>query len=412
MFRVAFAFAAALVPVLAQQDGPIPFVLPAPTGPQAVGTTSWTLVDADREETFRPGSRRQVRVQAWYPAVQGSGGTLAPYLAEGPSDARTLGALMRSPGSYDALGGVATHARLDAPPAPVPEHLPLLVFSHGYIGSPGAHTALVEELASHSYVVLSVLHPYEATAATLADGSVVTPMDESGGMRRPIADVLGEWSTEDETISRVGQRVDEEEQRRLLRGYLSGLPRTNAVLRRWVDDTRLVLDRLAMAAPGSIQSRLAARADHARIGALGHSMGGVTAGQFCLEDRRCRAVLNLDGIPQYGSMIDNGLGKPLLMMYSARPGRVGASDAIYRRAASPYFRVDVRDTLHLDFTDMPLWGGPLGARGAFGTLPAARSTELTRAIVREFFDQILFGTGSPLLAGARLFPEVEVWTRR
>jgi predicted dienelactone hydrolase len=62
-------------------------------------------------------------------------------------------------------------------------------------------------------------------------------------------------------------------------------------------------------------------------------MGGVTAGQFCLEDRRCRAGLNLDGIPQYGTMIDKPLQRPFLMVHSGRPGRRGASDAIYERAA-------------------------------------------------------------------------------
>ena len=75
-------------------------------------------------------------------------------------------------------------------------------------------------------------------------------------------------------------------------------------------------------------------------------MGGVTAGQFCLEDCRCVAGLNLDGSPQSGTLIDQRLGRPFLMVYSARPGRTGASDAIYRRSASPYFRIDVRQTLH------------------------------------------------------------------
>ena len=39
--------------------------------------------------------------------------------------------------------------------------------------------------------------------------------------------------------------------------------------------------------------------------------GGIVAGQFCLDDARCRAVLNLDGDPQYGDMIDRPLARPL-----------------------------------------------------------------------------------------------------
>lgn len=132
------------------------------------------------------------------------------------------------------------------------------------------------------------------------------------------------------------------------------------------------------------------------------------AGQLCLDDRRCRAGLNLDGIPQYGTMIDRRLVQPFLMVYSARPGRSGASDAIYRRAASRYIRCDVRDTLHLDFSDMNLWGGPFRKDGALGTLPPARAVEITRAIVRQYFDQELLGRRSALLAGKPVFPEVTV----
>jgi predicted dienelactone hydrolase len=139
-------------------------------------------------------------------------------------------------------------------------------------------------------------------------------------------------------------------------------------------------------------------------------MGGVTAGQFCLEDRRCRAGLNLDGIPQYGTMIDGALQRPFLMVYSARPGRAGASDVVYQRAARPYYRVDVRDTRHLDFSDMVFWGGPLRERPVLGTMAPTRATEITSAIVRECFDQELLGRRSRLLAGAPLFPEVAVRT--
>jgi hypothetical protein len=64
------------------------------------------------------------------------------------------------------------------------------------------HTALLEDLASYGHLVVSVVHPYEATAATLADGRVVTMLDESGALRGPIRDVLGEWGTEDATWRR------------------------------------------------------------------------------------------------------------------------------------------------------------------------------------------------------------------
>lgn len=377
--------------------------LPAPTGPFEIGTTRWHVTDAARPETFAaPGVQRQVEVFAWYPVAASERGTTAPYLREGIAE---LPPRLRTP--LGSLAGVRTHALLDAPPVEGPEKLPVLVFSHGLGGSPSAHTASLEDLASHGYAVLSIVHPYEATAATLADGQVISLFDETGKPRPAFGEIIAEWEREDETMAAVTKEASEEGQLRLLRGYLSGLRATHATLERWVADTKLVLDKLSELPKTGVAGRLVSRLDLGRLGAFGHSMGGVTSGQFCLEDRRCRAGLNLDGIPQYGTMIDQRLSVPFLMVYSARPGRTGASDAIYRRAATRYDRVDVQNTLHLDFSDMILWGGPL-RQGALGTIAPARAVEITRAIVLQYFDQELRGKPSQLLAGKEKLAEVTV----
>jgi len=378
--------------------------LPAPTGPYRVGTTVWRVTDAARPETFAAaGVQRQVEVMAWYPAAVEGHGEPAPYLREGLAEL--------PPGLRTELGSLAnvrTHAVLDVLPVASPKKLPVLVFSHGFGGFPSSYTTLLEDLASHGYAVLSIVHPYEATAATLADGTVVSMFDATGKPRASFTDVIAEWSREDATMAAVTREAKEEDQLRLLREYLSGLHATKATVDRWVADTKLVLDQLSTLPKDSAAGRLAAQLDLSRLGAFGHSMGGVVSGEFCLDDRRCRAGLNFDGIPQYGTMIDRRLSRPFLMVYSARPGRTGASDAIYRRAASRYYRCDVRDTLHLDFSDAVLWGGPFRKNGALGTLPPARVVEITRTIVREYFDQELLGRRSDLLAGKPVFPEVTV----
>jgi hypothetical protein len=107
-------------------------------------------------------------------------------------------------------------------------------------------------------------------------------------------------------------------------------------------------------------------------------------------------------------MIDTRMRQPFLMVYSARPGRLGASDAIYRRATSRYYRVDVDSTRHIDFSDMIFWGGPLRKAGASGSIPPTRAAELTRRIVREYFDQELRAKPSPLLSGKIELPDVHV----
>lgn len=392
--------------------GPAPFELPAPTGTYPVATTTWRLIDSARKETLDgSGAPRSVEVLAWYPAAPGGGGTRAPYLREGLAEVQTFAKMFRAPENvWDGLENVPTHAEVDAPPALSFQKFPVLVFSHGYTGIPSAYTALLEDLASHGYAVLSVVHPYEATAATLADGRVVSLLDSKGAPIAGVQEVFAEWGPEDETAAAVTKTDDDAEQMRLLRGYLKGLNKTHLALQRWVDDTKLVLDRLSKPAAQTAGGRLAPRLDLNRIGVFGHSMGGVTAAQFCVDDRRCRAGLNLDGIPQYGTMIDKPTGRPFLMVYSARPGRLGASDAIYRRGGKPYYRVDVSDTRHLDFSDMAFWGGPLRERPVLGSIKPDRVSEITRVIVREYFDQELLGRRSTLLAGTPRFPEVSVRT--
>ena len=57
---------------------------------------------------------------------------------------------------------------------------------------------------------------------------------------------------------------------------------------------------------------------------------------------------------------------------------------------------------------MIFWGGPLRDRKALGSIAAPRAAEITRAIVRQFFDQVIKGQPSPLLAGRSALPEVTV----
>jgi predicted dienelactone hydrolase len=406
----ALAVVVAARPVAMQVARPPAIELPAPTGASEVGTTTWRLLDKSRKEPFSStGEFRQVEVLAWYPAAPVHG-AMAPYLREGRLEARSFGALFNAETAFDGLDEVRTHATLDAVPATGPQKFPVLIFSHGYTGAPSSYTALLEDLASHGYAVLSIVHPYEAAAAILTDGRVVSMLGADGKFRLPIQQVFAEWTLEDDTMGAVTRAQSDAEQLKLLRGYLRPLKNTDAVLKRWVDDTRFVLDRLSILPRETAAGQLAARLDLSRIGAFGHSMGGVTSAQFCLEDRRCRAALNLDGIPQYGPMIDGSMSRPLLMVYSERPGRAGANDAIYRHAARPYTRADVRGTRHLDFTDMVFWRGPLRARQLLGTIAPDRAVTITRTIVREYFDRELLGQPSPLLSGTAGFPEVSVRT--
>jgi len=61
---------------------------------------------------------------------------------------------------------------------------------------------------------------------------------------------------------------------------------------------------------------------------------------------------------------------------------------------------------------MIFWGGPLKAAGASGSIAPNRAVELTRLIVRQYFDQELQGVPSALLAGTLRLPDAHVSSHR
>jgi predicted dienelactone hydrolase len=385
--------------------------LPVPTGPYTVGTTDWHITDPARDETFAPGTKRHVHVVAYYPAA-GKSAALAPYLREGAAETSTFAALVRAPGAFDQLAGAPTHAWTDAPVSRTSHPLPLLLFSHGYTAPASAYAVLLEDLASHGYVVLSVVHPFESAATRRPDGTVVTLLDERGQPRQEIRDVFAEWATEDQVSAAITNATDEARQLELLRGYLTGLERTTQALERWTADLRLALEDVRRTQGRAAPAWLANRIDRNRAGVFGHSMGGVAAAAFCVHEPACAAAMNLDGSPQYGRLIDERLGRPLMMVYSARQGREKTNDAVYARAASKYYKASIAGTKHLEFSDLVLWGGPLRQRGAFGSIEPARAILLTRMLTRAFFDQELRGRRSRVLEAEKPFPEVIIRRER
>lgn len=121
MIRVSLMFVFAVFPaILFPQFTPL-----APTGSYDIKTTSYTLTDLDRLETFSEGEEnRRVTIQFWYP---------------------------------DMTDG----------------KLPLLVFSHGAFGFRGSNLSTFEDLASNGYVVCSIDHSYHSFFTAQTDGGVV-----------------------------------------------------------------------------------------------------------------------------------------------------------------------------------------------------------------------------------------------
>jgi len=272
----------AAVPVLL----PVP-VLPAPTGPWAVGTVSFALALPDAvlaDGTVEAGRRSMVRL--WYPvAADPPPAADAPWIERGEI---VLPAMASSGGlpafAFGHLALVRTHATWSAELAPAPgaSGWPLVTFDHGLGAFRSQNTFLVEELASHGVVVAAIDHPGDALGTTLPDG---TTLPYAG---LPAASAPGYA----DAVAALGSR--------------------------WTADTLALLRTLRDLVPLGDLARLAGALDVERVVAVGHSTGGGVAVDVCHAWDGCGAVLALD--PWWGPVdagrLEAGSERPLVVIDS------------------------------------------------------------------------------------------------
>jgi predicted dienelactone hydrolase len=386
--------------------------LPEPTGPFGVGTERFSFVDSTRPETFtpEPGDFREVAFRVWYPAPKTPCKTRVPYMEKAEERRRMLPEGSPVPaGFFDVLGHWMSNSCYDAVLSDEVAAFPIVLYSHATGAGMDASTVLMEELASHGYVAVSVGHALETSHFVRADGSLrVFPLDtpelRARGMERVATADLQR---------RLNETADPDELRELVRTIGNARPKTMESLHIWVEDISSVIDRLErMNAEGRFRGRL----DLDRIGVVGHSFGGTAAGQACLDEPRCRAGVNLDGL-QLGDMLDRPVARPFLFVHHDNAGAVNklVNLPFFLQAEGPCFMVMVRGTRHLNFSDVSLPGfsGAVGLpAGTLGPIDGLRALAVMNDLVRSFFDRYLRGLPAPLLDDpAAAYPELEMRVR-
>ncbi len=386
--------------------------IPPPTGQYGVGSARFSFVDSTRPETFTPDPNdfREVAFRVWYPALKTSCTERVPYLEKAEERKRSLpkGSPM-TPALFDSLGRLWSNSYCDGVlAADIPE-FPIIIYSAAYGAGMDASTVLMEELASHGYVAVSVGHAFETSHFIRSDGTLrVFPLDNeevrARGMERAAAADLQRELNETADTARL---------RTLVRAISVARPKTLLSLQTWVEDIGFVIDRLAsMNAEGPFKGRL----DFGRIGVVGHSFGGTAAGEACLVDPRCRAGVNLDGL-QFGGMLDHQLERPFMFVHHDNEGAANKliNLSFFEAAQDTCYMVMVRGTRHLSFSDVSL---PAFARisglpaEALGPIDGLRALTVTNDLVRSFFDRHLRGLSAPLLDDtSHAYPELEIRAR-
>ena len=355
-------------------------VIPPPSGEHQLGTTRFDVKEA--------GSTRLIPVQAWYPAQPGTE-PREPYLDDVVRAA--LADFTRVPKFL--LPQNPSHSRLNAPV--VPGRSPVLLFNHGFGSFQKQSTSLMEELASHGYVVLSVGHPSESLVVQFADGTSLRYradhpawVEITAGLKQ-----LEQNVREVEPLMASARAAKDPARLRVAMKALAA-HRTYAalepVLASWRHDTEVVIDQLT-----SIP--LKDSVDATRVGVFGHSLGGIVAGQLAMTDDRVRAGMNFDGaqLPLPGDA-PYALRVPFCFLY-ADASKVGAATA-RSEGINDALLTDggigavLRGASHLNFTDMNNLS--MMAR-ALGPIDRAEMARVLRATTVGFFDHHL--KGKPLV---------------
>lgn len=390
------------------------FELPQPTGPHRVGVTWLYVEDPSRPEVYTPdpSDHRELMVEVWYPATPAPGAAPAPYEDRadviGPARATLMSWLVGFPFSsrmVDHHERIPTHSFRNAPMSTDESRYPVLVFSHGYaLGGTRTNTVLMEELASHGYVVASIAHTYQTPAVVFPDGRV-RGFDMDAILRIQSGELESrhpeEYAWTEDPIARD----------QLIRRFLKDQVGAASIIGVWTADTQSVLAELTRISTGDRPSLLAGRLDLGRVGVLGMSFGGAAAGHFCVVDPRCSAGLNLDGF-QYGDLADAVLEVPFMIFYSDRDG-IPMNEFLYRHAAGPAYQLTVRGSEHGNFTDVSI-SIPLlrWIHGRLGEIDGPHMLRLMNAYSLAFFDRYLRDRPSELLEGpSDDFPEVEFESR-
>lgn len=248
-----------------------------------------------------------------------------------------------APAPDGTFTGIRTHSRAGA--TPLPGRRPVILYSPGGNHSRFFGTTLVEDLVSRGYVVVSVDH------------TPVSPVRFPDRLELPTS------------------------------GVDSG-----EVMRERVRDIGFVLDELA-AFPSL---------DLSRVGMFGHSMGGFTAAETMLTDRRVDAGVNLDGSmsPAAGQAAEQGVTRPFLLMGGGLSNGVPHNHAHSEDwksfwSASTGWQRDVYlpEAEHMSFTDAQVLVPQIEGDWTdfIGTVDPRGSLAAQRMYIAAFFDLHLRG---------------------
>ena len=280
------------------------------------------------------------------------------------------------------------------------ERYPLVVFSHGAFGYYESNTSTYMELASNGYVVAALDHPHHAFFT-----------EDTGG-----STVLVDMDFLSTALNLNSLMTDDEEEYVLYRDWMA---LRTADMGCAVDEIKAAAASGALSEAWSVSEdekgtivQVLAMTDTSRIGLMGHSMGGAASVELGRERDDIAAVIDIDGT-MLGEYSGTEKGKftvreepyPLPVLefvnwdsYSGLQEHPELAadypNTVLMERAAEGFAITIRDTEHMDYTDLPLLSPTLGKMLGSGSRGTEETMTIVNSKVLAFFDTYLKGEGS------------------
>jgi dienelactone hydrolase len=336
--------------------------LPQPTGPYSVGISTHFLKDTSRLYNNKEG--RPLLVQLYYPSVE-IPKEYPPYLADTMHlyKEKIVNSSNIPPEDLSYLDEIRDWAmpniQIDSDNAP----FPVLFFSHGFFMAAQLYSSLIEEMASHGYVVVAINHTDACWPVMFPDGSSPVILSELAHI----------FSNKEQSCVQIFDITQET----------------------WIKDIEFVISWLR-------KQQLTKSLDLLHMGIFGHSFGGSTATEVARRCNDFKAMANLDGM-LFGLNWDKPFQTPSLFVVAEKQltheeaSQAGLTieqcDSLLARSPKKVFDqlkdnsfyVTVKNTDHASFVDSKLIKSPLRK----SSQDPLHGIEIIRALLIDFFDHYL-----------------------
>jgi len=368
-----------------------------PSGKHSISINYLHFTDNSRKELFdnTNENNREITVKAWYPADENS--NREPYLL----DAEFAIKYCMFPVIFKDL---TTNSSRDLPVSSDKKQYPVLIFSHGWGEHYSQNSILMEELASHGYIIFSIAHHYECRYSAYPDGRIIHIEVKSLRFQKIMHEQQNPKAME--LIHKMYNAGSDEERMQVFLETSNTLPTLlKESPKYWAEDISFFIDQLKEI--NGENKIFKDRLDLDKIGVFGMSMGGIASSEICVTDKRVKACINIDG-GLYASVLDSTIHVPCMFLNGKR--FLGYGDLFTSKSLEDCYSLSVRNADHYNFTDYSIYPSPL-VQSLIGAIDGNKIIEITNVMVLTFFDKYLkVSKDVDLIKKAKKYSEIEIVT--